>query len=153
MRLLASSPEGVTDYIDADLRDPDRILTEAAKTLDLTQPIAGTVLGVLIFIPDDEEASSIMKRLRDALPSGSHLALTSTANAIHGERTDEAVRVWNESGSAPMVVRSTELITSFFDGMEILDPGLGPLSRRRRDPSAIGTAPEVDEFAAVARKP
>jgi hypothetical protein len=151
--LLTSSAEGATAYIDADLRNPDAILAEAAKTLDFTQPIAITMLGVLIFINDDDEASAIMKRLRDALPSGSYLALTHTTNAIHGARTDEAIRIWNEGGSSPMVARSPELIASFFEGMELLEPGLGPLSRWRSEPSPFGDPPEVDEFAAVGRKP
>ncbi|MBO2454250.1 SAM-dependent methyltransferase [Actinomadura barringtoniae] len=148
--LLTSTPEGATDYIDSDLRDPERIVTEAARTLDFTRPIAITMLGVLIFISDDDEAAAIMKHLVDALPPGSYLALTHTTNAVHGARTDEAVRVWNEGGSVPMVVRSPEMIEGFFGGLELLDPGLGPLTRWRPDGPA-GEA--VDEFCAVGKKP
>lgn len=151
--LLTSSAEGATDYIDADLRDPDRILAEAAKTLDFTEPVAVTMLGVLLFVPGDDEASALVKRLRDALPSGGYLALTHSTNVIQGERADEAVRVWNEGGSTPMVLRSLEMITSFFDGMELLQPGLVPLSKWRPAPAALGAVAEVDEFAAVGRKP
>jgi O-methyltransferase involved in polyketide biosynthesis len=151
--LLTSTPEGVTDYIDADLRTPDEILAGAARTLDFARPIAITMLGVLIFISDDDEARAIVRRLVDALPSGSHLVLTHTTNAIHGARTDEAVRVWNEGGSVPMVVRSLETIAGFFDGLEIIEPGVSPLSRWRPGDHPFGDAAEVDEFCAVARKP
>ncbi|GLW64833.1 hypothetical protein Arub01_30770 [Actinomadura rubrobrunea] len=151
--LLTSTPEGRTDYIDADLRDPDRILAEAARTLDFTRPIAITMLGILIFIQDDEEVRSIIRRLVGALPSGSHVAITHTTNAVHGERTDDAVRVWNEGGSVPMVVRSPETILSFLDGLELLDPGLVSLTRWRPEATPFGPPPEVDEFCAVARKP
>lgn len=151
--LLASSPSGATDYLDADLHEPDSILTQAAKTLDFTQPIAITMLGVLIFINDHDEVQAIVKRLVDVLPSGSYLALTHTTNAIHGARTDEAVRIWNEGGSVPMVVRSLEQISGFFDGLEILEPGIVPLTRWRPEHNPFGEGEDVDEFCGVARKP
>ncbi|MGA9309130.1 MAG: SAM-dependent methyltransferase [Pseudonocardiaceae bacterium] len=76
--LLTSTPEGATDYIDADMHDPDKILAEAARTLDFTQPVAVTMLGVVIFISDDGEAYGIVRRFLDALPSGSYLVLSHT---------------------------------------------------------------------------
>ncbi len=149
--LLTSSPEGVTDYIEADLHDPGHILAEAARTLDLDQPVAITMLGILIFISDDDEATSIVRQLVGALAPGSYLALTHTTNAIHGARTDEAVRVWNEGGSVPMVIRTPDQIAGFFDGLDLLEPGIVPLSRWRPEPDPWGSA-EVDEFCGVARK-
>ncbi|MGP4023514.1 SAM-dependent methyltransferase [Actinomadura sp. 3N407] len=151
--LLTGTPEGATDYVDADLHDPGRIIAEAARTLDLTRPVAITMLGILIFVEDDEEVRSIVRRLMDAVPPGSHLAITHTTNAVHGERTDEAVRVWNEGGSVPMTVRGPETIMSFLDGLEPLDPGLVPLTRWRPEHTPFDAPPEVDEFCAVARKP
>jgi O-methyltransferase involved in polyketide biosynthesis len=150
--LLTSTPLGVTDYVDADLRDPDRILHAASQTLDFTEPVAITMLGIVIFITDDQEANRIVDRLVEALPSGSYLAMTHTTNAIHGATTDEAVRIWNEGGSTPMVVRSLDQIGRFFRGLELLEPGLVPLTRWRPD-SADTAAPEVDEFCAVGIKP
>src|SRR5260221_6439883 len=67
--LLTSSPEGVTDYIDADLRDPERILREAAWTLDFTEPIAITLIAILHHITDYDQARSIVNRLIEAVPS------------------------------------------------------------------------------------
>jgi hypothetical protein len=150
--LLTSSPEGVTDYVAADLRDPHKILEAAAKTLDFTQPIAITMLSVVIFITDDDDAYRIVKDLVDALPSGSYLVLTQTTNVVHGHVTDEGVRLWNESGAYPMVVRNIEQITRFFDGLEILTPGVVPLNQWRPNPTE-GPGNDLDEYCAVARKP
>jgi hypothetical protein len=73
--LLTSTPEGVTDYIDADMRDPGAVLARAASTLDLGQPVGLMIMGVMGHIPDDDEAQSIVQRLLAGLPSGSYLAL------------------------------------------------------------------------------
>src|SRR5438876_8267911 len=67
--LLTSTPEGATDYIDADLHDPETILREAARTLDFTKPVALMLMGILGHVKDDDEVRSIIKRLMDALPS------------------------------------------------------------------------------------
>lgn len=150
--LLTSHPEGATDYIDADLRDPDKILASAARTLDFTKPIAITMLGIVIFLADDDEAYRVVDRLVEALPSGSYLAMTHTTNAIHGAATDEAVRIWNEGGSDPMVVRSLDGIGRFFRGLELVKPGIVSLTRWRPD-ADTAAGPEVDEFCGVGRKP
>src|SRR5439155_8954537 len=87
--LLTSSPEGVTDYIDADLRDPGKILQEAARTLDLTEPIAITLIAILHHITDYDEARSIVNRLVEAVPSGSYLVISHSTNVIYGAASDE----------------------------------------------------------------
>ncbi|MQA87396.1 MAG: SAM-dependent methyltransferase [Streptosporangiales bacterium] len=151
--LLTSTPEGVTDYIHADLRDPDAILEAAAATLDLTRPIALTLLGIVEHIPDDDEARAILKRLLDALPSGSYLAIAHDTNVVHGEVSDEAVRQWNESATPSITLRSPEQITRFFDGLELLEPGVVSTALWRLDPTESGTPREVDAFCGLARKP
>jgi hypothetical protein len=151
--LLTSSPKGTCGYIDADLRDPGHILAEAVKTLDFTQPIALMLMGVVEFIPDDQEAYQIVGRLVDALPSGSYLVMYDGTNVIHGEASDEIVRVWNASGNAPLVLRSLEQIERFFDGLEILEPGLVPVNRWRPGPNPWGEPGDVDAFGAVGYKP
>lgn len=150
--LLTSHPEGATDYIDADLRDPDRILAAAADTLDFTKPIAITMLGIVIFLTDDAQAYGVVDRLVEGLPSGSFLAMTHTTNAVHGAATDEAIRIWNEGGSDPMVGRSLDGIGRFFRGLELVEPGIVSLTRWRPDPRTAA-APEVDEFCAMGYKP
>ena len=82
--LLTSSPEGVTDYIDADLRDPGKILQEAARTLDFSKPVAITLIAILHHIPDFDEARSIVTRLMEAVPSGSYLVISHSTNVIYG---------------------------------------------------------------------
>jgi hypothetical protein len=150
--LLTSTPEGVCDYIDADLRDPDKILKAAAKTLNFTKPIALMLLGVLHHIMDTDEAYVIVKRLMDDLPPGSFLAINHASNAIYGAASDEAVEHWNRFGTPPITLRSPEQIAHFFDGLELVEPGIVSCSRWRPEPNPWGEPAEVDEFCGVARK-
>ncbi|MGH3928795.1 MAG: SAM-dependent methyltransferase, partial [Pseudonocardiaceae bacterium] len=101
--LLTSTPQGATDYIDADLRDTDSILREAARTLDFTQPVALMLLGIVNFIMDTGEAHAIVNRLLAALPLGSYLAMAHPTAEIHREAVEESMRQWNESGAAEVV--------------------------------------------------
>jgi O-methyltransferase involved in polyketide biosynthesis len=149
--LLTSTPEGVTDYIDADLREPETILKAATRTLDFTRPIAIMLLGVLNFIVDDEQAYPIVDQLVDAVPAGSYLVVSHPTREVNGDAVDEAMRMWNASGAAPIVARDREGIGRFFERLEMLEPGVVSCSRWRPDP---GTRPaEVSEFCAVGRKP
>jgi hypothetical protein len=152
--LLTSSPEGACDYIDADLRDPGTILAEARRTLDFTQPVAITLIAILHHITDYDQARSIASRLMQAVPSGSYLVISHSTNVIYGARSDEAVGRWNKFGKPPVILRSPGQIAGFFDGLELLEPGLVSTPRWRPDPVDIGGDPqEVDQFGAVARKP
>jgi O-methyltransferase involved in polyketide biosynthesis len=152
--LLTSTPQGVTAYIDADLRDPDTILAAAAQTLDFSQPVALMLMGILGHVGDHDEARSILKRLLDPLPSGSYLALNDGTNVI-SQAFAQAQQRYNESGALPYHLRSPEQIASFFDGLELVQPGLVSVPRWRPDPAdAGGDLPaEVDAFGGVGRKP
>jgi hypothetical protein len=150
--LLTSSPEGVTTYVDADLRDPGRILREAARTLDFDRPVALMLMGVLGHITDFEQAQSIVKRLMDALPSGSHLALYDATNVIRSPESNEAIRIWNESAEPPYVLRSPDELARFFDGLDLVPPGIVSCPHWRPAPGTPAL-PEIDEFCGVARKP
>ncbi|MFI0371797.1 SAM-dependent methyltransferase [Actinomadura sp. 1N219] len=149
--LLTSTPEGETAYVHADLRDPDRILDAAARTLDFDRPIAFTLMGVLEFIPDDDEAYAIVRRLMDAVPPGSHFAMSDGTNVVHGEASDRIVEVWNASGNAPLVLRTPEQLGRFFDGLEVLEPGVVPVTHWRPDGGSEPNA--VDAYGGVGRKP
>ena len=152
--LLTSSPEGVCDYVDGDLREPDKILSEAARTLDFTQPAALLLLGVLHHISDTDLAQEIVRRLMAALAPGSFLAINHSTSAVSGAAMEEAVAHWNQVGTPPMTLRSPEQISRFFDGLDLLEPGVVSCSRWRPAPSQVGGQPaEVDEFCGVARKP
>jgi len=151
--LLTSSPEGVTDYVAADLRDPGTILREAARTLDFTQPVALLLMGVVNHITDTDEAHAIVDRLLDALPAGSYLVLSHSTSEVGGAAMDEAIRQWNAAATPPMTVRSRQEINRFFDRLELLEPGVVSDSLWRPDPHHVGVLAEVDHFGGVGRKP
>jgi O-methyltransferase involved in polyketide biosynthesis len=120
--LLRSSPEGRVGYLQADLRDADRILTEAAETLDLTQPIAIILLQVLHFIPEEDDPYAIVRRLAEAVSPGSYLVL---AHGV-GDADDSAIatRNYNQKAATGITLRSRSQVARFFEGMEFLGPGL-----------------------------
>ena len=153
--LLTSSPEGATDYIDADLHDPGTILQEAARTLNFTQPVAITLIAILHHISDYGQARSIVDRLMEAVPSGSYLVISHSTNVIYGAVSDEAVGRWNKFGKPPVTLRSPEQIAGFFDGLELLEPGVVSTPRWRPDIADIGggVPRDVDQFCGVGRKP
>jgi O-methyltransferase involved in polyketide biosynthesis len=149
--LLSSSPEGATEYVDADARDPERILRAAGNTLDLGRPVAVMMLGILNFVLDTAEARGIVTKLMDALPSGSHLVLTHPTLELGGEGNEAAMRFWNENATPPITARSRFEFASFLDDLDILEPGIVSCSRWRS--GAAGRNPEVAQFGAVGRKP
>ena len=152
--LLTSTPEGACDYVEGDLREPDKILAEAARSLDFTKPVALMLLGVLHHIPDTEQAYSIVRHLVSALAPGSFLTINHSTSAVHGAAMEEAVAHWNQVGTPSMTLRTPEQITRFFDGLDLQPPGVVSCSRWRPDLTLAGGQPaEVDEFCGVARIP
>ncbi|MPY51230.1 SAM-dependent methyltransferase, partial [Streptomyces acidicola] len=130
--LLTSTPEGVTDYIDADLHDPDTVLREAAKTLDLSQPVALTLMQVSGHIADYDQARAIVGTLMGALPSGSYFAFNDSVDTNEGNA--EATRLYNETGAAAYYLRSPQQLAGFFEGLDLLAPGVVPITDWRPDP-------------------
>jgi S-adenosyl methyltransferase len=151
--LLTSTPEGVTDYIAADVRDPERILHEAARTLDFTQPIGLMLLGVINYVMDNAEAHATVTRLLDSVPPGSYLAMSHPTPEIHAEAIETSIRHYNSSGAAPIRTRNRQELTRFFDGLELLEPGVVSCSLWRPDPSDVEICAEVTQYCGVARKP
>jgi hypothetical protein len=148
--LLTSTAEGACDYIDADVRDPEAVLREASRTLDFTKPTALMLMGILGLVADHDQARSIVSELMAALPSGSYLALYDGAD-IDAEYV-EAIRRFNAgSGAVPYTPRSPEQIGRYFDGLEIVPPGVVTVSRWRPDPQAGRR--DVACVGGVARKP
>ncbi|WP_405811791.1 SAM-dependent methyltransferase [Streptomyces sp. NBC_01520] len=149
--LLTSSPEGATEYLDADARDPERILRAAARTLDLRRPVAVMMLGILNFVLDTDEARSVVDGLMGALPSGSHLVLTHPTLELGGEGNEAAMSFWNKNATPPITARSRSEFASFLDGLDLLDPGIVSCAHWRPD-GGPRPAP-VAQFGAVGRKP
>lgn len=145
--LLTSAPEGATAYVDSDVRDPERILREAATTLDFTRPIALTMLGILGNVADYAEARSIVERLVDAVPAGSYLVVSDGANTSPG--IVESQRIANQGGH-PYNLRSPEEIAGYFDGLDLVPPGVVSTSLWRPEP---GTAPTAtDGYCGIGQK-
>jgi O-methyltransferase involved in polyketide biosynthesis len=149
--LLTSSPGGVTDYVEADLREPESIVAQAARSLDFTKPVALMLMGILGHIEDDAQAQSIVQRLVSALPSGSYL--TSYDGSDTSEEVREAARVWNLSANPTYHLRSPEQIRRRFDGLELVEPGVVSVPLWRPDPSDSGPPASVDQYGGVGRKP
>ncbi|MET9252702.1 SAM-dependent methyltransferase [Streptomyces sp. NPDC003717] len=130
--LLTSSPEGACSYIDADVRDPDRILATAAETLDLTRPVALTMLGILGQISDAERPADLVSTLLAGLPPGSYLALSDGTDS--NAALNKAVQVYNGQSANTYHLRSPEDIAAYFDGLTLLDPGVVPTATWHPDP-------------------
>jgi S-adenosyl methyltransferase len=152
--LLDSTPQGATDYIEADLRDPDKILQGAAATLDFTKPVAITLLMILMLVQDAEDPYGIVARLLEAVPSGSHLVISHPAGDVDAGEIAEAYERLNERmGATQGTLRSHEQVARFFDGLEMVAPGLVQLHRWRPDPGDLGLDRDVPAYAGVGRKP
>lgn len=138
--LLTSGPEGRTDYIEADLRDPAKILEAARRTLDLDRPVALVLAAVLHFIEDDE-AYPIVEQLLDALVPGSFLVLSNVSSDLNPEQVGQITKSFKERGFA-MVRRSHAQVERFVtdNGLEMLEPGVVPVHRWR--PEQVVDLPE-----------
>jgi S-adenosyl methyltransferase len=154
--LLTSSPEGVTDYIDADISDTDTILREAGRTLDFTQPITLMLMGIMEHVVDTDQAYAIVNRLLDALAAGSYLVLCDPTADVDSEAMIEHMRLWNDNGGTPPItLRTRQGLTRFFDRLELLEPGVVSPTRWRPDHIEVGVLSpvEVAQFCGVGRKP
>jgi hypothetical protein len=129
--LLTSSVPGTVDYIDADLRDPGKILRAAAKTLDFSQPVAILLIAVMHLIVDDDDPYGILAQLKAAMAPGSYLVLSQVASDIETEQVAEARRRYNNLARETQQHRTHDEVTRFFDGLTLLEPGVVPVQRWR----------------------
>jgi hypothetical protein len=169
--MLASTPGGAVCYTDADLRDVAAVLAGAASTFDMSQPVALIMLGILGHLEDYGAARSITSQLMDALPAGSYLVIADgvAANPVIGSaqrRYDESARPrYGASAPAPYLLRRTDELTSFFDGLDLVEPGVVPCTGWRPDGRGQdghradggrddgGRDDEAAAYCGVARKP
>jgi SAM-dependent methyltransferase len=158
--LLRGTPEGATRYIHADMRDTAEILTKAREVLDFDQPIALMFLGVLGHVADFGEAKQLARELVDALPPGSFLVVGDGGGDDPAQV--RAAKEYAATGAVPYMVRRWTEVIQFFDGLELVEPGLVPINEWRPDPlpdgvptitgEPIAPAP-VSDYGGVARKP
>lgn len=147
--LLASTAQGSCDYVEADLREPETVLAAARATLDFSKPIGLMLLGVVNHLMDDEVAYGAVAALVRAMPAGSLLVLTHSTAEIHGEPMLRVMRETTERGGTPIRARTKAELERFFDGLDLLEPGVVTCSRWRPDPDA--DEPEVYLFGGVGR--
>ena len=149
--LLASHKAGLIDYLDADLRETDNILEQASQTLDFSQPVAIMLIAILHAIGDEDDPHGIVAKLMDAVPSGSYLVLSHVASDIDAEQIAEATARLNQLSHQHFTLRDHAQVLRFFDGLELLEPGVVRVEEWRapeleiRDRSAM--------WGAVGRKP
>ena len=135
--LLTSHQAGATEYIDADLRDTDMILAQAARLLDFTKPVAVTMLMILHVIPDSDDPHALVARVMDAMPSGSYLAASHLGSELLDQEAKQGFEgVVSRTAQQQYIGRNREEMTRFFDGMDLVEPGLVRVEEWRPDPAA-----------------
>ena len=150
--LLASSPEGATDYVEADLRRPEEILRRAQQTLDFTQPVAVVLVGIFHLISDDEGPYGITARLMDATVPGSYLVVSHPASDIHADLVAEGARRYNERVATKQTRRNYAEVARFVDGLDVVAPGVVQCQRWQPDSGEDVDGYDVSCWGVVARK-
>jgi hypothetical protein len=152
-QVLLTGPPGTTSHLNADLRDTATLINQATAMLDFTQPIAVLLISVLGHLGqpregEREDARLAVAMLRDALPPGGFLVVADLAT--HPE-LDKAMSHYGSTGVAPYHVRSPEEITGFLDMLEVITPGVVPVTRWRPEPDP-SPALNVPAWGGVGRK-
>jgi S-adenosyl methyltransferase len=120
--LLTSVTGGPVDYVEADARDPETILQDAAEILDLSQPTAVMMLSLLGEIPDSDHPGLIVARLLEPLPAGSYLAISDCIDA--NPALNQAIATYNQETAIQYQLRSPQQFAAFFDGLTMIPPGI-----------------------------
>jgi hypothetical protein len=152
--LLTSSPEGATAYLDADLYQPDSILAhpDLLRTIDLSQPVALMLVAVLHFVPDADNPRGLIAPLVHALAPGSYVIIS---HMTHDYLPPEAAAQVNQVVSSEALhARSRAQVAAFLDGLELVNPGIVPVSewRAEDEPQPRPTPVDVSCYGAVAIK-
>jgi len=152
-RALLAGSTGSADCVDADLRDTEMVLVEAARLLDFRAPVAVLLIGVLHLIGDEDNPHAIVTRLMEAVPAGSWLALSHPARDVCPQQVSEAASRFNQLASEQATLRTRDQILRFFDGLELLEPGLVQLHRWRPGLAAPAHGRQAAGYCGLARKP
>jgi S-adenosyl methyltransferase len=148
--LLTSTPAGATAYLQADVRDTEKVLADAAETLDFSKPVAVMALMILQYVPDQDDPWGIVRRLLEPLAPGSYLTVSDTVRDIDTSRVTEATARLNQRmGPTRLTLRSRPEFERFFDNLEMVEPGIVPLPEWR----APGSEYPIPCYAGMGRKP
>ena len=150
--LLRSTAAGACDYIQADLRDPARILSEAGRTLDFGQPVALMLLAILQFIPDDADPWGLVAQLMAPLPPGSYLVVSHPTDDFNPNRQGESIQRYNERVAEQATLRGHDETVRFFAGLELVEPGVVAVAKWRPHSDVEAGRPS-SMWCGVARKP
>jgi hypothetical protein len=149
--LLTSAPEGATAYIDADVREPEKILDapELRDTLDLSEPVGLVMLAVLHFVRDHENPYGVVRTLVEAMPSGSYLVMShATYDLVEPATVERLERI----SAGQWRSRTRDEVARFFEGLELVEPGVVPIGDWRPEPGTPRPDPaEIVTYGAVAR--
>jgi SAM-dependent methyltransferase len=151
--LLTSTPEGKTDVILADLRDPETILTQAARTLDFSQPVAIVLIGVLHFIDEEADPYAIVARLLRAVAVGSYLVIGHAASDVRSAEVQQGYRAYNARSPIKITPRSREQIDRLVAGLEPVGPGMVTLGQWFEPGQLGGDGADLVGYTGVMRKP
>jgi hypothetical protein len=151
--LLTSHEAGATEYIDADLRETPAILSAAGKLLDFTRPVAVTLISILHAIPDSDDPHAIVARLMDAVPSGSYLAISHAGSDLYDREALDTIKdIASQRVRQQLSARSREQVARFFDGLDLVQPGVVRVEEWQHGPSADDDD-RSSMWCAVGRKP
>jgi hypothetical protein len=150
--LLTSDGPGATEYIDADLRDTDAILSQAGELLDFGRPVAVTLIAILHAVPDADDPYTLVTRIMNAVPSGSYLAISHVGSDLFGAEALAGVsNLTDQVADWKFASRNREQVARFFDGMDLVEPGLVRVEDWRPSPVATDEGKST-VYGAVARK-
>ena len=149
--LLRPAPEGATSYVDADVREPDKIVTESRATLDFGEPVAVMMNHLLNYVGRDAEVRSILATMMEAVCPGSYLVVVHPASDLD-QSLVEAARRWNKVSTTQVVLRSKAEVTAWFGGLEVVDPGVVTVTEWRPDSTGDTYETPVPMYSVVGRK-
>lgn len=153
--LVGDAPE-ITRFVGEDLREIDKVVEAARRTLDFDRPILLTLMGTMGHFPH-QEALRLVRAYVDALPTGSLLAVCDGAFPEGGEAAPdpnalEGMRLWQEHVAQPYIMRTVPEFASYFEGLEQVEPGVVSVLRWRPDPTEVGTIRDLPQYAGMAKK-
>ncbi|MFE2886684.1 SAM-dependent methyltransferase [Streptomyces sp. NPDC059272] len=153
--LLRGAPEGATAYLRADVREPDAVIEGAREVLDLSRPVALSLVALLHFVPDEDGAHELVDGLLSQLPSGSYLMMTHATADFTPEESTAAVEKLTAAGIT-LTLRSRTGVARFFDGLDLVEPGVAVVDRWHPELGDVVPGQEdgtIPGYGAVGRKP